>query len=558
MRNKYIKALEKEYIARENNRALLNPVRIIALLTVVSGLFALIFEVDYYKNVSMYVYAFRFFAVAVAFWILIISSFDIAKKIPSKLAHGLLLSIIISFGAVILYLPQTLIINSQITALIIFTSAIFLTWEVKNQIVVAIYYNLVFGSTIMLHKENVLYFQNVFVSVLFVMFMSVMSIVAVSVNYRLRRESLIKAMKLVESEQKFRELFENTHDGMFQVNLSGIIILSNSAFKNIFDITENDENFSFSESIRSTAYSFGQLIDTLFTEGKVEEIQLTIKTLKNEEKICRLNCRLIKDDNGNPLIIEGSIHDITIQVKAEEALRIAKQKAEYSEKIKTEFLSQMSHEIRTPVNSISQALEFLKDELNLKEEDDLNVVMNIMDYASKRIMRTIHLILNLAEVTSGAYETVNTRIDLYTDCARQLYHEFYPQAKEKGVNFSIKRNTDLTQISADEYSIKCIFENILDNSVKFTEHGSIELVIDRDETNKLFVDIHDTGIGISEDYLPNIFKAFSQEETGYTRKFDGNGLGLALVKKYCEINNADISIQSDKNLGTKVRIKFKN
>ena len=535
---------------------MLNPVRIIALLTVVSGLFALVFEVDYYKNVSMYVYAFRFFAVVVAFWVLIISSFDIGKKIPSKLAHGLLLSIIISFGAVILYLPQTLIINSQITALIIFTSAIFLTWEVKNQIVVAIYYNLVFGSTIMMHKESVLYFQNVFISVLFVMFMSVMSIVAVSVNYRLRKESLIKAMKLIESEQKFRELFDNTHDGLFQINLSGKIIVSNASFNNIFDIIKGEENFLFNESIRSSQYSFGQLIDALLKDGKVEDTQITIKTIKGEEKICRLNCRLIKDDNNIPSIIEGSIHDITVQVRAEEALKLAKKKAEESERIKSEFLSQMSHEIRTPVNSISQAIEFLKDELNLKEGDDLNVVMNIMDYASKRIMRTIHLILNLAEVTSGAYETVSTKIDLYTDCARQLYHEFYPQAKEKGVNFSIKRNTDLTQISADEYSIKCIFENILDNSVKFTEHGSIELVIDRDETNKLFVDIHDTGIGISEDYLPDIFKAFSQEESGYTRKFDGNGLGLALVKKYCEINNADIKIQSNKNLGTKVRITF--
>jgi len=338
--------------------------------------------------------------------------------------------------------------------------------------------------------------------------------------------------------------------------MEGKVLISNASFNNIFDIENDNKNFSLDESSILPPCSFGTIKNIMLKERKLEDFQLTIKTRGVEEKICRLNCRLINDSNDNSFIIDGSIHDITTQVKAEETLKIAKRKAEESERIKTEFLSQMSHEIRTPINSISQAIEFLKDESNLKGNEDLSTILNIMDQASKRIIRTIHLILNLAEVTSGAYEYVNTKIDLYTDCAKQLYHEFYPHAAEKGLNFTIKKNTELTQITGDEYSIKCIFEHVLDNSFKFTEHGSIELIIDRDNLNKLYVDVQDTGIGISEEYLPEIFNAFSQEESGYTRKFDGNGLGLALVKKYCEINNADISIQSNKNKGTNVRITF--
>ncbi len=557
-RNKSIQNIKQEYILLENRKALNNPVRIIALLTVISGLFALIFEVDYYKNVSMYVYAFRFFAVVIAFWVLIISNFRIGKKIPHILAHTLLLSIIISFSAVIIYLPKTLIINSQITALIIFSSAIFLTWEVKNQIVVAIYYNLVFGTTILMNESNILYFENLFVSVLFVMFMSVMSIIAVAVSYRLRKKSLINAIKLINSEKKYREIFDNTHDGMFQIDMDGKVLIANSSFRKIFDIQEGGINFSFGDGIIIPKNIFESLKSSLLKNGKVEESQLNIKTNSGEEKICRINCRLIKDESGSPLLIEGSIQDITLQVQAKEALITAKKKAEESERLKSEFLSQMSHEIRTPINSITQALEFLKDELNDKDNEELAMVLNIMDSASKRIIRTIHLILNLAEVTSGVYERSDSRIDLYSDCARLLYHEYYPIAKEKGLNFIIKRNTDLTEITADQYSIKTIFENILDNSLKFTERGSIELIIDRDNMNHLFVEVNDTGVGISEDYLPRLFKAFSQEESGYTRKFDGNGLGLALVKKYCEINNAEITIQSNKYNGTNVRISFNN
>ena len=105
------------------------------------------------------------------------------------------------------------------------------------------------------------------------------------------------------------------------------------------------------------------------------------------------------------------------------------------------------------------------------------------------------------------------------------------------------------QPQPDYYSINQLFINLIDNALKYTLEGHVEIQINRNIKGNLVVDIIDTGIGISEEYLDKIFEIFTQEESGYSRKFEGNGLGLALVKKYCSLNNAEISVKSQKGKG---------
>ena len=98
--------------------------------------------------------------------------------------------------------------------------------------------------------------------------------------------------------------------------------------------------------------------------------------------------------------------------------------------------------------------------------------------------------------------------------------------------------------------------NILYNSLQYTHIGEIEVIFKENKKNELVVDFIDTGIGISEDFLPNIFDSFSQEERGHTRRYEGNGLGLALTKAYCDYNNIKISIESKKGFGSKFSLTF--
>jgi signal transduction histidine kinase len=163
----------------------------------------------------------------------------------------------------------------------------------------------------------------------------------------------------------------------------------------------------------------------------------------------------------------------------------------------------------------------------------------------------------MAELQSGSYEYNPKKINLNKTLCRDVFHSMKSQAEKKGIDFSYICSEELF-IKADEYSICNIFQIIIENAIKYTKNGKIEVRILQNEENKISATISDTGIGISENYLSKIFSPFSQEEQGYTRRYEGNGLGLALVKKYCDLNNAEIKVESAKGKGTTFQIIFQN
>ncbi len=256
------------------------------------------------------------------------------------------------------------------------------------------------------------------------------------------------------------------------------------------------------------------------------------------------------------LLLEGFIQDVTQRKNDEERLILAKEQAEKSDRLKSEFLAQMSHEIRTPINTILSFSSLLREELEDKVEDDLKSSFVSMANAGRRIIRTIDLILNMSEVQTGVYDYVSKYIDVSAELLDPVRNEYVFAAAEKGLSLSVNILTDELYIWADEYTLGQIVNNLVDNSIKYTPEGKIDVNIFRNENNRLVIEVQDTGIGMSADYIPSLFQAFSQEEQGYTRKFEGNGLGLALVKKYCELNNADIEVESEKGVGTIFRIIF--
>lgn len=240
-----------------------------------------------------------------------------------------------------------------------------------------------------------------------------------------------------------------------------------------------------------------------------------------------------------------------------EELNNAKDEAEKSDKLKSEFLSQISHEIRTPINAILSSTSLIKEEFERRlDQEEYIDFFNITESASRRIIRTVELVLNMSQVTTGTYMPFKKDLDLVDDVLDNLIMQFKPLANAKQLNFNVNLDTTNTRINADEYSINQIFSNLLDNAVKYTSEGQIEVSIGRNMKNNLFVSIKDSGIGISKDFFPNLFNSFTQEYQGYTRKFEGNGLGLALAKKYCEINNADIIVDSQKGIGSEFKIVF--
>lgn len=242
--------------------------------------------------------------------------------------------------------------------------------------------------------------------------------------------------------------------------------------------------------------------------------------------------------------------------RTEKDLMLKKLEAEKSDKLKSEFLAQISHEIRTPINTILNFTSLLRDELHDKVEGDLRSSFRIIENAGRRTIRTIDLILNMSEVQTGFYEPQFKRIDIAKDVLEKIYVEFKPMAESKDLKFNLVKLTDSTFVMADEYSVFQIFVNLIDNAFKYTPKGKIEIIVFRNYADKLSVGIVDTGVGIGKDYMYHLFQPFTQEEQGYTRKFEGNGLGLALVKKYVELNNAVIKVESEKDKGSRFTVSF--
>ncbi|HEX2866886.1 MAG TPA: HAMP domain-containing sensor histidine kinase [Ignavibacteriales bacterium] len=235
----------------------------------------------------------------------------------------------------------------------------------------------------------------------------------------------------------------------------------------------------------------------------------------------------------------------------------AKNRAEESDRLKSDFLTQVSHEIRTPLSNILNYTSLVKEITSDKNDEALGICFTSIESSSNRLIRTIEMIINISQIQQNKFVLRPEPLDIERDILDPLVKEIYPAALNKGLELLYVPAGISGKILADQYALTQIFDNLLDNAIKFTNQGHVELKTVAYE-NELAVVVSDTGIGISEEYQKILFEPFSQEDTGYTRRYEGNGLGLALAKKYCELNNARIHVKSRKGQGSEFKVVFKN
>lgn len=225
--------------------------------------------------------------------------------------------------------------------------------------------------------------------------------------------------------------------------------------------------------------------------------------------------------------------------------------------LKNEFFAIISHEFRTPFTSINNYLELIQLELNdlgINKSTINNYISSVYE-GSDRILRTINLIVNLAQAQTDKSITEKIKFNLLAEVINNTTQKFTKMAEEKNLNFHINSPETKIYVTADIMHIFEIYTHLVENAFTFTDTGSVKVDLSV-SGSKAFLSVIDTGIGISEDYHQKIFEPFIQENRGYSRKYEGNGLGLTLVKKYCELNNLDISIESEKEKGSTFTITF--
>jgi len=364
--------------------------------------------------------------------------------------------------------------------------------------------------------------------------------------------------KLRESEERFRNIYESLTIGVYRTTPDGKLLMANPAFLSMlgYDSLEEAQAKIVMEEVYAEKGTRDLFLKIIMEEGIVYGFEQKWKRADGKIIYIRENARAYKNIDGSIAYFEGTTEDITTKKLAEQELIIAKEEAEKTDKLKSYFLAQISHEIRTPLNVIVSFCNIIKEEIKDKISPDINEYFNSIDLASKRIVRTVDLILNMSAVQSGTYIPTHRFFNLKEDVIDKLIPEFITLAKIKGLTFLVDYKTDKLNLYADDYSVTQIFSNLIDNAIKYTNKGKVEIIIERNEDDKLTVKVKDTGIGMSEDFLQKIFQPFTQEEQGYTRRFEGSGLGLALVKKYCELNNAEISVESKKGEGSTFTVMF--
>ncbi len=271
---------------------------------------------------------------------------------------------------------------------------------------------------------------------------------------------------------------------------------------------------------------------------QLENLITELKTLNEDYQ--RQNIQIKKQ---NESLVE--LHQ-KLKEKADE-LEIQKRKAEEATKLKSQFLASMSHELRTPMNSILGLTELIIDDKNLAEKNKER--MDVVLRSGRRLMNLINDILDLSKIEAGKMEVRNEEV-LIEELLKEVENYITPLVEKKELSFKIVRKFNTRSIiNSDRNKITQVLLNLLDNAVKFTNFGFVEMHISS-ENNFILFDIIDSGIGMSKEDMEIIFEEFRQIDGTSTRKYNGTGLGLAICKRIAGLLNGDLSVKSEAGHGS--------
>ena len=257
------------------------------------------------------------------------------------------------------------------------------------------------------------------------------------------------------------------------------------------------------------------------------------------------------NEEGDIISFIAVKEDITERKREQEELVKAKESAEEMNRLKNIFLSNMSHELRTPLIGILGYAEFLAGEL---EEPRFIEMANVIKNSGKRLNETLNNILDISIIEAKKRKGNFRKQDLLKILNEQIAL-FKPVAMEKDLTLSLQTNEEKLEAYVDEGMFMSIATNLLSNALKYTEKGSVTIIA-RKESNKAVIEVKDTGIGISEDYYEVIFEPFRQVSEGWDRKYEGTGIGLALVKNFVDLLGGSIELKSIPNNGSTFVLKF--
>lgn len=281
-----------------------------------------------------------------------------------------------------------------------------------------------------------------------------------------------------------------------------------------------------------------------------------IKKLANEKIDFDIRVNHLDSDLENQISdrVDTLTNELNERARIDEELKDALQKAEHANFLKNAFLGNMSHEIRTPLNGILGFSSLLETELALLENTDLYEYANSIQKSGERLLHLLNNIIDISRLEANDIEMNITACEL-SEIIDNVIETNKFRANDKGLK--IVKDLKPSVILADKPTLIRVLNELVDNALKYTEKGFIKITVSiNSENNKAIIIIKDSGIGIDSNYLPHIFEAFRQESLGYTRQYQGAGLGIPLAKRLIDKMGGSFKLNSEKSIGTEITIDF--
>lgn len=264
--------------------------------------------------------------------------------------------------------------------------------------------------------------------------------------------------------------------------------------------------------------------------------------------------QVIRDKSGQPVRMVGTNADITARALAEEEIQHARLEAEEANRAKSDFLANMSHEVRTPVNAIiGMAYLALRADPPARQRNYLTKI----DTAANNLLSIMNDILDFSKIEAGKLKLESIAFPL-NNVLKNVRDLLGHKAEQKGLQLTFSLATDLsTHLVGDPLRLGQVLTNLINNAIKFTQSGKVDLRVEalgggtsKEKTDRLLFSVVDTGIGMTTAQVADLFQAFHQADSSFTRQYGGTGLGLAISKQLVELMNGTIWVESKPRSGS--------